>query len=290
MIGGFCFVVFILTILNSAVQTGIAGFNRVDKSHILWLSYFVSATEVSMSKRSLFAVVATVLCYMFFVPSVSADNNKPKAREGSKDYKWIYFAALPVYYFGVEIPLHESTHGLAASLGSDYKVVEFKPYLHYDSTQETFLFGSVSMVCDNQEKCPDQAALGKIALAPYVMTSSLFVTSDILLATDVVEPTSVSGRVMYFAGMVVPWFDFTYNTFWATDASDNAKVAESFGMSRSSVVAGGALISAAGAWRLWNGYKRAFPKRGQVKDRESNVLVTPMGGAETFGVSIHVSF
>lgn len=243
-----------------------------------------------MSKRVLAATVVA-LCQMFFVrPVVADDNSRLKAEQRSKDYKWVYFASLPAYYFVVEIPLHESTHGLAAGLSSNYEVVDFKPYPHYDSDNNVFLFGGVSMICSNQEKCPNGADLGKIAIAPYIMTSTLFVTSDVLLATNVVEPTSVSGRVMYFAGMVVPWFDFTYNTVWATDISDNAKVAEALGVKRSSVVATGLLISAAGAWRLWSGYKRAFPKHGRAKAKESNLLITPMGGAETVGVSLSMTF
>ncbi|OGH91697.1 MAG: hypothetical protein A2534_04795 [Candidatus Magasanikbacteria bacterium RIFOXYD2_FULL_39_9] len=233
-------------------------------------------------------LAVVVLLQMFFAQSATADDKSLKVEEEVKDYKWAYFVALPGYYFGVEIPFHESMHGLAAAFNSNYDVVEFKPYMHYDYNQNRFLFGSVVMECE--KSCSDKVGLGKIALAPSVMTSTLFITSDVLLATNAVEPTSVSGRVMYFAGMVAPWLDFTYNTFWATDISDNAKVAEGFGMSRSSVVAGGALISAVGAWRIWSGYKRAFPKNIRAKAKESNVLVVPMGGAETVGVSLHVTF
>jgi hypothetical protein len=243
-----------------------------------------------MSKRILSAIVAVALSQVFFTRSASADDNKPKAEGKAKDYKWAYFAALPVYYFGVEIPMHESVHGLAAAMDTNYKVVEFKPYMHYDSEQGAFLFGSVTIECSDESNCSDKSGLGKIALSPYIMTTILFATSDVLLATNAVEPTSVSGRVMYFAGMVVPWWDFTYNTVWVTDISDNAKVAEGFGMPRSSVIAKGALISIAGIWRLWSGYKRAFPKNVRAKAKESNVLVTPMGGTETVGVSLHMTF
>ncbi len=239
-----------------------------------------------MFKQIVLAVSMLTLSASF----VAAEDDKPKAEGKAKDYKWAYFAALPVYYFVVEIPLHESSHGLAIVLSSNYEITKFQPYPHYDSAQGSFVFGSVSAICINQEKCPDKAGLGKIALAPYIMTPILFVTSDVLLATNVVEPTSVSGRAMYFAGMVVPWWDFTYNTFWATDISDNAKVAEGFGMPRSSVIAKGAIVSIVGAWRLWSGYKRAFPKHPQAKAKESSLLVTPMGGAETVGLSVHMIF
>lgn len=236
-----------------------------------------------MLKRRL-ATMIIIFSQLFLIQSAVADDKKNVA----KDYKWAYFAGLPAYYFLMEIPIHEGSHGFAVALNSNYELSDFRPYPHFE--QGRLLFGSVGMVCEDQNACADKTGLGMIALSPYITTSTLFVTSDILLATNTVEPTSVAGRTLYFAGMVVPWLDFSYNAVWATDMSDAAKIAENFEVPRSSVVATGVIISLVGTWRLWNGYKRAFPKHGKSRSKESNLIIVPIGGDQTVGLTASMQF
>lgn len=242
-----------------------------------------------MSKRILSVVVVVALFQVFFVRSVVADNEKPKVEARAKDYKWAYFAALPAYYLGVHIPVHEGSHALAIGLDSNYELGSFKPWLHFIDGGPQFLFGSVELVCRGAD-CDDDAGAAVIFLAPYITDTAIFTVSDTLLSRDVVNPTSFSGRALYFAGMVVPWWDFSYNAVWATDRSDANYIAQKLHVPRWSVMTIGMGVSAVGIARLWSGYKRAFPKHGRAKAKESNLLITPMGGTETVGVSVHMRF
>ncbi|TSC84618.1 MAG: hypothetical protein G01um101413_2 [Parcubacteria group bacterium Gr01-1014_13] len=235
-------------------------------------------------------VIIVVFFQTFFVQSAIADKNskeipEAKVEKKAKDGKVWYFAALPAYYLGVHIPLHESGHAFAGWLSPNYQVSNFKPWPHYNADGSRFFIGSVDITCVGKA-CDDKIGSGVIFLAPYITDTVLFTTSDLLLATNTVKPTSIPGRVLYFAGMVVPWWDFSYNAVWAIKGSDADHVARNFEIPRWSVMVAGASVSAVGLWRLWNGYNRAF--RGHAK--ESNLVITPISDSKTIGASVSMRF
>lgn len=238
-------------------------------------------------------VLLALLAYYFLdavtmIHSALADNDKAEHRSEKKDHKVWYFAGLPVYYFLVDIPVHEGSHALAIAINPNYTVGDYKPWPHLLNGGPHFLLGSVDAVCHSENACADKTGMGVISLAPYITDTVLFTTADLLLSTNVVEPTSISGRVLYFAAMVVPWWDFAYNSVWVTDASDAASVAKNFGIPRWSVMAAGMSVSAVGLWRLWHGYKRAF--HGQRHPKESNLVIVPMGDSQTVGATASLRF
>jgi len=238
-----------------------------------------------MTKRILLAVLAM----MFFSQPAMADN-KTKTR------KWLYLAGLPVYYFGAQIPIHEGSHALAVGLNDNYAVTKFQPYPHFTADREHFFLGSVGIICRGAA-CEDKTGSGVISLAPYMADIVIFTTADLLLSTNAVEPTSITGRVLYCAGMAVPWWDFAYNSVWAVEISDANHISQSFEIPRSAVMTAGITVSAVGLWRLWNGYRRAFsaPSSGHAnlpagQAGESNLVIRPIGSSQMLGVSVRGSF
>ncbi len=245
-----------------------------------------------MKKSSVVLVV--IFLQTFFIQSVMADKNSKQAPEvkvekKASDGKVWYFAALPVYYLGVHIPLHESSHAFAGWLNPNYQVSNFKPWPHNSPDGSRFFIGSVDITCIGKA-CGDKIGLGVIAVAPYITDTVLFTTSDLLLSTKAVEPASTTGRVLYFAGMVVPWWDFSYNAVWAIKGSDADHIAQNFEIPRWSVMAVGMGVSAVGLWRLWGGYKRAFHGQSRSHAKESSLVITPMSDSKTIGVSASMRF
>ncbi len=246
-----------------------------------------------MMKR--ISILMVVICLqVFFIQSAMADvdptppSGAGKATEKAKSHKWVYFAALPIYYFGVQIPLHEGGHAFAGWLNPHYQVDNFKPWPHLINGGPHFVLGSVDIICASERACADKTGLGLISLAPYITDTLLFTAADSLLATNAVRPTSIGGRVLYFAGMVVPWWDFSANaTIWANKRSDANYIAVNFGIPRWSVMATGMSVSAVGVWRLWEGYKRAFYGH---QAKESNLVITPISNSKTIGVSAYMRF
>ena len=143
--------------------------------------------------------------------------------------------------------------------------------------------GSVDISCYTKTACADKTGLGVIFLAPYMTDLEIFAVSNWLLSTEKVNPTSVAGRALYFAGMVVPWWHFSYNAVWAIKGSDADYIASSFEIPRWSVMAVGTTVSALGVWRLWKGYKRAFHSN---RSNESNLIIAPISNSQTMGVSV----
>ncbi len=242
-----------------------------------------------MKKTSVALMV--VILQAFCIQSAMADENSPPLSGAGKvkDYKVWYFAALPAYYFLGEIPIHESSHALAIGLNPNYQVDKFQPWPHYSADGSRFFFGSVDMVC-NGKACDDKTGAGVIALAPYITATTIFTASDLLLSTKVVEPASITGRVLYFAGMVMPWGDFSYNAVWAIRGSDADQIASNFQIPRWSVMAMGMGVSAVGLWRLWSGYKKAFPGQSHSLANESNLVIVPMGDSGTIGATASMRF
>jgi hypothetical protein len=236
------------------------------------------------------SVVLVVILQVFFIQSTMADKNSKevvelKVEKKAGDGKVWYFAALPIYYLGVHIPLHESGHAFAGWLNSNYQVSNFKPWPHNSPDGSRFYIGSVDITCVGKA-CEDKIGLGVISLAPYITDTVLFTTADLLLSVNVVKPNSVAGRILYFAGMVVPWWDFSYNAVWAIKGSDADHISRNFEIPRWSVMAVGTGVSAVGFWRLWGGYKRAFHGHG----KESSLVITPMSDSKTIGVSAGMRF
>jgi len=229
-------------------------------------------------------LLTAIFLQAFCVQSAMADHKKPKA-EKTKDHKTWYFVAAPLYYLGVHIPLHESGHALAIGLNPNYSLDNFQPYPHFGNGH--FYFGSADAVCKSKEACADKTGLGVIFLAPYMTDMEIFAVSNWLLSTERINPTSVAGRALYFAGMVVPWWDFSFNAVWANDISDAAQIARNFEIPRWSVMAIGTSVSALGVWQLWSGYKRAFHS---YKGNESGVVITPMHDSGKIGVSVGMRF
>ena len=238
-------------------------------------------------------VLLVVLAMMFFAHSAMADDGgSPKgvhSGKATKSYKWWYFAGLPAEYFLVHIPLHEGSHALATAIDSDYEVGKFPPYPHLTEDGSGFYLGSVDIVCTG-DACEDKTGLAVISLAPYITDTLLFSVSDLLLSTNVVEPTSISGRILFFAGMAVPLWDFSYNAGWAIDMSDAAHIATNLEIPRSAVMAAGMSVSAVGILRLWNGYKRAFSAPSKSHAKESSLVVAPIGSSQMLGLSVRGKF
>jgi len=219
-----------------------------------------------MKRISILTVVACLQA--FFIQSAMADDNptplngagKPKSEKKAKDGKFWYFAATPVYYLSVHMTIHEGSHAFVGAINPNYDVGDFKPWPHLIDGGPHFVLGSVGFSCSGKG-CQDKTGFGVISVAPYITDTVLFTTSDLLLSANAVKPNSVPGRVLYFAGMVVPWWDlFSNSTIWANKTSDANHIAQSFEIPRWSVMAVGMGVSAVGLWRLWKGYKRAFPK------------------------------
>lgn len=243
-----------------------------------------------MFKRVMLALLAIiVLNGIVMVGDALADNNKVSRKAHKKDYKVWYFAGLPVDYFILQIPFHEGTHAMAAGISSNYDVFKFQPYPHYTPDGSVFYVGSVSFSCHGTA-CDDKVGLGVISAAPYIMDTAVFATADLLLSTKVVNATSVAGRILYFAGMVVPWWDLSFNAVWANDISDAAHIATNLDIPRWSVMAVGMSVSAVGVWRLWHGYKRAFRTQSNGHTGDSNLVVVPMSDAGTLGASVRGRF
>lgn len=232
--------------------------------------------------RRVSMLLTIIFLQAFFSQSAVAEANP-------KDGKVWYFVTLPAYYFFVEIPIHEGSHALAAGLNPNFEVSKFQPWPHY-TEHGSLVLGSVMVTCASREACDDKIGLGVIFLAPYVTATTIFTASDLLLFTKVVEPASITGRVLYFAGMIVPWWDFSYNAIWATNISDAAQIAKNFQISRWSVMAVGTGVSVVGVWRLWAGYKRAFSGQTHGNVKESNLVIVPMGDSGTIGASAIMRF
>lgn len=242
-----------------------------------------------MLKRVLPALLA--ICFLqtlVTTGSALADDGGRKVEGKAKDHKWWYLAALPVDYFLVQIPLHEGAHAAAAGMSSNYEVDKFQPYPHFSPDGSAFYTGSASILCRGAA-CDDKVGLGVISAAPYFADTVVFATADLLLSTNTVEAASVSGRILYLAGMVIPWWDTTFNAVWANDLSDAAHIATNLGIPRWKVMAVGMGVSTVGIWRLWHGYKHAF--HGQRHDsKESNLVVVPMGDSGTIGATASLRF
>lgn len=245
-------------------------------------------------KRTAIGLVV-VLLGLLFSSSAMADerflplNGKQKVKDKTGNSKVPYIAALPAYYFLVQVPLHESSHALLAGLNPNWEARKFRPFPHLNENN-SLVFGSVDMRCYSVEACGDKTGLGVIALAPYVTATTIFMVSDAVLSTGVVNPASTTGRVLYFAGMAMPWWDFFFNSVWAVNPSDAAAIANSFEIPRWSVVATGIGISAVGVWRLWVNGKRAFPGQNHDQAKESNLVIVPMGDSGTIGASAILRF
>lgn len=231
-------------------------------------------------------VLAVIMLQAFFIQSAMADDEKPKAVEKAKDHKAWYFAVSPVYYLSVHMTIHEGSHALVGAINPNYQVSNFKPYPHLIDGGPHFVLGSVDTICIDKA-CEDKSGMGLISVVPYITDTVLFTTSDLLLSAKVVKPNSVPGRVLYFAGMVVPWWDFSYNAVWANKISDANSIAQNFQIPLWSVMATGMSVSAVGLWRLWGGYKRAF--RGN-NAKESSLVIVPLGGSGNVGISASMRF
>jgi hypothetical protein len=240
-----------------------------------------------MIKRVSILLVAIFL-QVFFVQSAMADDRKPKVVKKVKDHKAWYFAVSPVYYLTAHMTIHEGSHALAGAINPNYQVSNFKPWPHFIDGGPHFVLGSVNFSCIGKA-CEDKTGMGVISVAPYITDTVLFTTADLLLSANVIKPNSVPGRVLYFAGMVVPWWDFSYNAVWANKISDANHIAGNFQIPLWSVMATGMSVSAVGLWRLWGGYKRAFPGKNSFA-KESSLVIMPMKNSETVGISAGMRF
>ncbi len=241
-------------------------------------------------KKAVVVLTAIILQAFFFRSAIADKNSKEvpelKVEKKAKDGKVWYFAALPAYYLSVHMTIHEGSHALVGAVNPNYDVSNFKPWPHLIDGGPHFVLGSVDFSCSGKG-CEDKTGLGVISTAPYITDIALFTTSDLLLSANVVKPNSVSGRVLYFAGMVVPWWDlFSNSTIWANKNSDANHIAQDFQIPRWSVMATGIGVSAVGFWRLWVGYKRAFHGRA----KESGLVITPMNESGKIGASIGMRF
>lgn len=246
-----------------------------------------------MLKQLLVVLTAVFFLQLFHIHRVLGDAknienvHSAKRKHRAKDNKVLYFASLPVYYFFVEIPIHEGAHALAVGLNPNWKLTKFQPYPHYAKDRDSYIFGSITKLCANKNRCPDKIGSGVISLAPYIMASTIFTISDALLYTESVDAKSTAGRALYFAGMVIPWWDLSYNAVWAVKGSDASRMAINFQIPLWSVMAAGIGISTVGAWRLLSGYKRAFSTCGKrCEFKKTDIVVAPMANSDTFGALV----
>lgn len=122
---------------------------------------------------------------------------------------------LPVSFFH-EIVAHETAHlVMAKSTLSGFELTKFAPY---PSTKDgKFYLGYVSWNYTGEYQ-EDTYLL--ITLAPYILNTSAFIISDMLLSTKVVKVKSVAGVTLFMFGMFAPYLNYAINLINGGDWRD----------------------------------------------------------------------
>lgn len=178
-----------------------------------------------------------VLVLLLITPTtVSAEINKRNL--------WIALGLMPVAFFH-ETTLHETAHVVVAKAAvPGLEVTRFAPYPCHDS-EGKFHFGYFASTYPGT--IGDNTRIA-ISIAPYVLGTSAFVVSDLLLSTGAVKPKGPAGAVLYMLGMFAPFIDFAANFF--LNRGDWQEIRQrSHGSSVAFNLVGGALL-VVGTYRL----------------------------------------
>lgn len=204
-----------------------------------------------------------------------------------------HLAGLPAWFFVAWPPVHEGSHALMAK-AYGYEVIGFYPYpvqyegkYYYGLTAFNKCAEGHTVVIDGQRSvpCEENGGGAMIAIAPYLTDIAVFGTADLLLSTGAVDPDSLGGGLLYIGAMLAPWIDFTWNMNIPGDL-DRELFQQETGMSRKSVVLLSEAVSIAGLWRLYVNGKRVFYDRGSPKKENPMVVLNPMTGENTLGLTL----
>jgi len=124
--------------------------------------------------------------------------------ETNKRNLWIALSLMPAAFFH-ETTLHEAAHMVVAKATvPSLKVTRFAPYPCHDSGGK-FHFGCFASTYSGTIGSNTHTA---IDIAPYVLSTSAFIVSDLLLSTGAVKSKGPAGAVLYMLGMFAPFIDF----------------------------------------------------------------------------------
>ena len=138
----------------------------------------------------------------------------PASAEINKRNFWIALGLAPVAFFH-ETLMHETAHLTTAKIMvPSMEVQRFSPYPCYANGR--FYFGY------NSFTWPDGVIVGPkthtaIDIAPYALSASAFIVSDILLSTKTVDPKGPGGAVLYTLGMVAPYINYAVGFMLGSD-------------------------------------------------------------------------
>jgi|GEM_PF-3314955 len=264
--------------------------------------------------------VVSVLCIALTLP-LTSDASRERGRPDSsgpdtppetevRDDIWWHLAAVPAYAF-LQLNLHEGSHALTG-LALGYSVNEYRPYPHMITyrekvtetvctptatdggsgcvektgyvTRERFAFGSVDL-----RGSGDDWQKGLIYAAPVMTDVLLFTSADLTLTF--IDRRSWAAPILYFAGMVAPWMDFTYNVVIGRSAqNDVSRWTSLAGADTDLIRFFGTCVAMAGLVRLiLRGYDVfLIPAEGPTDG--PTLTVMPMSGPGMAGLALGGSF
>ena len=138
----------------------------------------------------------------------------PASAETNKKNLWIALGLAPVTFFH-ETLLHETAHLTVAKLTiPGMEVQRFSPYpCRVDGK---FYFGYNSVTWPGNLKIGDGTHTA-IDIAPYALSASAFIVSDVLLSTRAVDPKGPGGAVLYTLGMLAPYINYAVGLLAGSD-------------------------------------------------------------------------
>lgn len=230
----------------------------------------------------------TAMMMVFFVlltASEASAAEKETELEFDKVKLW-NLAGLPAYFF-LENFLHESSHALMAkSLGEEIR--SFKPYPHR-SEDGVFLMGGFVTSVDHISK----RDISLVSLAPYMTDTVIFVSTDLLLSYNVVEPRSVEGLIVYSVGMLAPFIDLVYNAHGFGGYNDFVIFSKAAGVNRFATLAVTEGVVMVAAMRLVMQGFEVFSKKTELAKKSvkpSSVNVVPILGNSMTGLGASFTF
>ncbi|MFA5175482.1 MAG: hypothetical protein WC430_03660 [Patescibacteria group bacterium] len=186
-----------------------------------------------------------------------------------KEVLWNLLAA-PAYGF-VQLNIHEGSHALGAlTVGAE--LIQYQPYPSLENG--IFMWGKVVT-----NKIYDRHENGFVLVAPYISDVVIFTASDIILSTEVISPHSISGGILFIAGMVAPFADFVANINNWSEGNDFTRISELYDIPRVFPMIIGNIISAVALWRIVAvGMKVFFEEEEETQQISFSVMPTVGGG------------
>lgn len=138
----------------------------------------------------------------------------PASAEINRRNLWIVLGLAPVGFFH-ETLMHETAHVTTAKLMiPGMEVARFSPYPCRVDGQFYFGYNSVTW--------PENVTVGPrthtaIDIAPYALSASAFIVSDVLLSTKAVNPKGPGGAVLYTLGMIAPYVNYAVGILHGSD-------------------------------------------------------------------------